>query len=325
MPRRSRVVLCAFLVCGCSDERGLLPDAGGVGDASIYTDGALTDGGSGGDGSTTTGDGASVGDGRKPGDGAAPKGDLFRIPDGWNPGNQPSCNGTVYKCSNGKDDDGDGKIDAQDPECIGPCDDDEGSFGTGIPGDNVDACKQDCFFDGNSGSGGDKCEWNLKCDAKNPGAKLPKPCLYDPNYKNCPGPQTDECRRVCQPLTPNGCDCFGCCEVYSAGKKWVIFLGSGAGCSAATPQNCATCTPVASCMNPCGECQLCLGKTIADLPAKCFPKPADAGVPRDGGAGTRDGGGTIIWPFCLSGTPCFNNSYCPTGQYCITGCCKKFG
>ena len=58
--------------------------------------------------------------------------------------------------------DGDGKIDLADPECVHPCDNDEGSFATGIPGDNVDACKQDCFFDGDSGMGNDGCEWNFK-------------------------------------------------------------------------------------------------------------------------------------------------------------------
>ena len=57
------------------------------------------------------------------------------------------------QCSDGIDNDGDGKIDYDDPECVGPLDNDESSFATGIPGDNMDACKQDCFFDGNSGAG----------------------------------------------------------------------------------------------------------------------------------------------------------------------------
>src|ERR1043165_2945612 len=33
-------------------------------------------------------------------------------------------------CSDGKDNDGDGKIDYEDPECVGPTDNDEGSFAT---------------------------------------------------------------------------------------------------------------------------------------------------------------------------------------------------
>ena len=68
------------------------------------------------------------------------------------------------QCSDGLDNDGDGKIDYADPECVGPLDNDESSFATGIPGDNSDACKQDCFFDGNSGMGDDHCLWQLKCD-----------------------------------------------------------------------------------------------------------------------------------------------------------------
>ncbi len=39
-----------------------------------------------------------------------------------------------------------GRLTANDPECVGPCDNDEGKFATGIPGDNIDACKQDCFL-----------------------------------------------------------------------------------------------------------------------------------------------------------------------------------
>src|SRR4051794_26985917 len=47
------------------------------------------------------------------------------------------------QCSDGIDNDHDGFIDSADPECTGPIDNDEKSFATGIPGDNMDACKQD--------------------------------------------------------------------------------------------------------------------------------------------------------------------------------------
>ena len=46
------------------------------------------------------------------------------------------CGGSGCACSDGKDNDGDGLIDGMDPECTGPLDNDEGSFATGIPGDN---------------------------------------------------------------------------------------------------------------------------------------------------------------------------------------------
>ena len=73
--------------------------------------------------------------------------------DTWGATNQPACNGTVYACGDGEDNDGDGLVDNMDTECMGPCDDDESSFATGIPGDNMDCKKQDCFFDGDSGGG----------------------------------------------------------------------------------------------------------------------------------------------------------------------------
>src|SRR5947207_6303314 len=82
------------------------------------------------------------------------------------------------QCSDGIDNDGDGKIDYADPECVGPLDNDESSFATGIPGDNIDACKQDCFFDGNSGMGDDGCLWQLKSDPRSMEAS----CPYDQAY-----------------------------------------------------------------------------------------------------------------------------------------------
>lgn len=278
-------MLCAVLCAVGCDPKSSTP----------VIDGAVKDGQTTGDGSTTV--------------------------DSWTPTNQPACAGTVYACGDGKDNDGDGLIDAQDPECVGPCDNDEGAFATGIAGDNVDGCKQDCFFDGNSGQG-EKCEWNLKCDPKNPGANLAKACPYDPAFKNCPGPQPQNCIDNCRPLTPNGCDCFGCCEVFAGGQKRLVYLGSGADCTAATPEKCATCTQSTDCVNDCKECEICLGKTIADLPAKCFASSGDAGPSGDGGR--TDGGSGPRLPSCENGlTPCVNNDGCTTGYFCLTGCCTK--
>src|SRR5260221_3088950 len=109
------------------------------------------------------------------------------------------------QCSDGKDNDGDGLIDSQDPECTGPRDNDESSYATGIPGDNVDPKWQDCFFDGNSGGGDDGCRYSTKCLT----GELP---LTD---KNCSPALA--CQKFCMPLTPNGFDCFGCCAATPSG------------------------------------------------------------------------------------------------------------
>ena len=120
----------------------------------------------------------------------------------------------MAQCSDGIDNDGDGKIDYDDPECVGPLDNDESSFATGIPGDNMDACKQDCFFDGNSGAGDDDCDWQLKCDPRSTNAK----CPYDQQYATSARERVlavelavAACINFCRKLVPNGCDCFGCC------------------------------------------------------------------------------------------------------------------
>ena len=208
--------------------------------------------------------------------------------------------GTSPQCSDCKDNDGDGLIDWLDPECAGPLDNDEKTFGTGISGDNVDACKQDCFFDGNSGMGDDKCEWNLKCDPKITTGS----CVYDPNFKNCPKTQSADCIKSCQGLTPNGCDCFGCCAVVVSGVTKNVRLVST--CSVADlndPVKCPPCTPVTGCLNPCDKCELCIGKTT--LPPECS-------------TGATDGGTGQV---CTGGQVCNASTPCADGTFCLTGCC----
>jgi hypothetical protein len=67
--------------------------------------------------------------------------------------------------------------------------------------------------------------------------------------------QSDACRTACLPLTPVGCDCFGCCE-YPKGTANFIWLGSLTGgesqCDSASlldPSRCHPCTPVTGCKN----------------------------------------------------------------------------
>ncbi len=235
------------------------------------------------------------------------------------------------QCTNCVDDDGDGLVDWLDPECTGPLDRDEGSFATGIPGDNIDPCKQDCWFDGNSGSGDDGCTWDGKCL---PGS-TDKKCPYDPvaaaDPKQCPPPSA-KCITYCKPLTPKGCDCAGCCDVYDAtGKVYTVKLVAGCTSEAlGDATKCPTCTKIADCSNPCGKCDWCLGKT--SLPPECYPPPPDAGVPPDGAPPPDGTPPDAITPppdapppsTCPAGLlSCSPTIACPIGQYCLTGCCIK--
>lgn len=79
---------------------------------------------------------------------------------------------------------------------------------------------------------------------------------------------------------------------------------------------CRPCTPVGDCNNPCGPCELCIGRDT--LPPECTPSP-DAGVPPDGAI--PDGG---VEYRCDPGvTPCGlpGEADCPVDFYCVTGCC----
>ena len=192
------------------------------------------------------------------------------------------------------DNDGDGKTDTADPECISPCDDREDTFATGLPGDNMDPCKQDCFFDGNSGGGKGDCAWNLKCDPKGPGGDK---CPYDPKAM-CPAEQSMECVTTCQ--VPNGCDCFGCCTVTVEGVAHDVFLGDES-CSIANIDTCLQCTKNEDCDDECDpdKCEVCFGET--EPPPGCDV------------------------PTCDGTDPCkvdkVGNSNCPEDQFCSTGCC----
>jgi hypothetical protein len=248
---------------------------------------------------------------------------------------QVLCGSAPCACSNGLDDDHDGLSDLADPECVSSWDNDEGSLATGIPGDNRDDACQDCFFDGNSGSGNDGCY-------------LPSSCFTEGNASSGHGrcgscEQTDQCRNFCKAYTPNGCDCFGCCTVRLAdGSNVNVALGNGCNIDGNDVTGCNTCVPNDSFRNECGRCELCPGKTVADLPADCQAPPVsgdggtdagdagtstgdDAGTGYDGGTSddastppppppvyTCEDGATI----CGAGLPA-----CDSGYACEFGCC----
>jgi hypothetical protein len=233
-----------------------------------------------------------------------------------------TCGNKIYACGDLVDNDGDGLIDSQDPECLGPCDNTEDSLYGGIPGQAGPPCQVDCYFDQDSGSGNDDCYWDHTCDPYEvepdyyPEPEKGSGCGYagpdqviPPTGQTCTelnAAQSQECYDYCGPLTPNGCDCFGCCEL-PAGSGAFIWLGSeGADgetvctlADVANPALCHPCTPVTACLNGCDPCEVCIGKT--ELPPHCD----DPGEQCDG------------WQPC--GGP--EQAPCPSKTYCITGCC----
>jgi hypothetical protein len=239
------------------------------------------------------------------GDGGGGSGD----DDGFAPGTDGSigpanCVAGSTECTDCIDNDTDGRIDGFDPECSGPLDNDEGSFATGIPGDNIDEVFQDCFFDGNSGHEDDGCQ-------------IPTCCMLDPNAAGCPPPAppnltcapTQMCIDACKPLTPPGCDCFGCCTVCDPDtnecRDIVTNPAVAPDCddtSILDPQKCPSCTKVTSCSTDCGgqTCILCPGQDTSDLPSSC--------------------GGTNS---CPDGALSCTSTACPEGSYCASGCCQS--
>ena len=313
------VSVLGFAACGGNKSSGKTGDASAGG-----ADGSR--GGAGGSGAGGTGAGGTAAGGTGAG-GAGVGGTGTAGAGGGTAGaggtatTPITCEGiTNPQCSDGLDNDMDGKTDSLDLECVGPCDNAESSFATGIPGDNVDACKQDCFFDGNSGQGDDGCNWNLKCDSANPGAATG--CPYVAGSMGCKVEQDPKCIRNCQKLAPNGCDCFGCCAVNAGGTAVSVMLV--ATCTAdkfGDATACPRCTQNPSCVNTCEKCEVCLGRPAPD--PSCTPTTTDAGTPTtDASTPPADAGMTTQ---CSEGVAtCSATTPCATGSYCQTGCCVRF-
>ncbi len=190
-----------------------------------------------------------------------------------------ACLGKVYACGDCVDNDGDGAVDAFDTECLGACDDTEDSFSGGLPGQGGSSCRQDCFFDRDAGSGNDDCYYDHACDtlsvAPDYSPSGDSGCEYDEDTNlsgtsascnDVRAEQSEACLAYCKPLVPNGCDCFGCCEIPARSGRFV-FAGSTidgtASCTDETlddPAACKPCTPVPSCFERCDTCDICVGE-----------------------------------------------------------------
>ncbi len=230
------------------------------------------------------------------------------------------CDGHLYGCGDCVDNDGDCDVDDNDSNCFGPCSNNESGLDGLIPGQDNAPCKHDCYFDGNSGSGNDDCYWSHECDPLEPSATT---CEYDPNA-GIPGyagnmdctnalmSQSAQCESYCEVLSPNGCDCFGCCEVDLGNETVTVYLGSkvdGNGESTCSidviddPALCHPCTQVPACLNTCADCEICFGNP-GPLPPEC----GGVQVCADGQALCGQAG----------------QDPCPEGEFCLTGCCQAF-
>ena len=228
---------------------------------------------------------------------------------------ETTCDGKLLECGDCLDNDSDGELDSRDRQCLGPCDNTEGpALTAGVGGESGGACKADCYFDFGNGPGNDDCHWDHKCD----------PLSVAPNYypegqvceldesmlggKDCPATQSQTCLDVCRPLTPNGCDCFGCCTFpeLNGGYVWIGAMdgdknGTCTFDAISDPAACPPCTPVEECSNDCGRCELCLGKDT--LPDDCMQgERCPEGVQACGLA---------------------DDPLCAQDYYCVSGCCQE--
>lgn len=175
--------------------------------------------------------------------------------------------------------------------CRGPlleCGDCEDNDGDGL----VDSADPDCF------SPCSNSELNL--------AGRKQPCTNDSCFfaADC-GIGNDQ---NCLELTPNGCDCRGCCEFEGSN----VLLGSmddtGTftcdSTSLADPSRCLPCEPDPQCINPCEACEVCFARETSLEGCETV--------------------GTCVLPICPNDLqPCAPECGvgCDPGFACITGCC----
>ena len=298
------------VACGSteSDDNGQAPDASAGGTT-----------GSGGNGNASgtggqSGFGGQGGAGNQPVDAGADGGSKKEI--------ERTCQGFVFACGDTLDNDGDGLVDAADPDCAGACDNAEDTFGSYFPVSPPPPCVRDCFYDRDFGPGNDACYYSWKCDSNmsppklNPRPNIPQ-CAYDPSTliagttKSCSELKKEQpdptCLSYCGPLTPNGCDCFGCCELPSGSGKWRYLGSTGSSdlditCSfkvMSDPEKCRPCDPVPACLNKCDKCEVCIG-------------------------GQKPGAGCSKAQQCPAGVQTCGapgEAFCPKETYCVTGCC----
>jgi hypothetical protein len=224
-----------------------------------------------------------------------------------------ACRGKYYECGDCIDNDGDGQIDERDGACLGPCDDDELGLSSGLKLGGGAPCSEDCYFDGDSGSGDDMCSWSYTCDPLSVAPDYPPSgemrCEFGAKISggqvDCAAlasAQPQACLEHCLPLVPNGCDCFGCCELPArSGEYHYIGKGRGSlGCrldALGDPSSCPLCTPVKACFNQCEPCEACVGGE---------PDPSCSA--------------TVA---CERGSACGPGVPCPAEEYCVTGCCVE--
>jgi hypothetical protein len=206
------------------------------------------------------------------------------------------CGAAPCACSNGLDDDHDGLVDGFDGECTGPYDQDESSFATGEVKERSPKCAE-CFFQAKPGQGNDSCRVATSCGIDGTTS------ISAGNCNNCT-PNT-ACKSGCLSRTPNGCDCFGCCAVQHQGQTLSVRLVET--CTLARLDDvdaCPRCRIQEQCHNPCDLCELCPGKTLADLGSAC--QQGDLGFT------------------CGSGKACGGPGDCGLLEYCQQGCCLPF-
>jgi hypothetical protein len=114
--------------------------------------------------------------------------------------------------------------------------------------------------------------------------------------------QADMCIQFCSELAPNGCDCFGCCDVKTQNGTVQVYLGGNPECSLNNLAACNSCTKQPGCSNGCDpqKCELCFGED--KLPDGCMEAGCDNKLP------------------CMVDQN--GNSDCLDGTFCSTGCCQ---
>ncbi len=180
------------------------------------------------------------------------------------------CTGQPKECADCIDNDGDGLLDHEDPDCWGPCDESEAAFSGG----ERQCVGQACFFQRDCGTGNDEQCLPL----------VPNGC---------------DCRGCC--MAP------GRSEPIYLGS---LDQSGAASCSASSlddPDACQSCELDETCFNPCDDCELCFAQSELDpacaSDSGCTAPQCDDGVAPCGGCAGECPSGLVCITGCCVAPP----------------------
>ena len=216
------------------------------------------------------------------------------------------------QCSDGIDNDGDGKIDYADPECVGAARQRRELVRDRHPGRQRRRLQAGLLLRRQLGHG----RRRLRVAAQVRSDEHERAVPVRPGVRPVSTRTSARCRRrsrraastTARSWSRTAATASAAASVPGAPTPIRLVATCTAEGLRQSRRSARACTQVTQCMTPCGHCDYCIGKDT--LPADCTPDPT-AARPTPARPATRPAGSTASI-----------RRMCPTDTGCVTGCCR---